>query len=323
MDTSMVMVTFSDPDRNIALAGAKSVLKAFTEFFNQMDPMMYSGKLQELDNDRTRYQDQINTCQQRLREIQSFLDTDDLTTFQSQNMSELGKLGNDLNEAKMQLQIDQGSLSAIQQGGLDVGDNPTTRASQPTQEQIETIDGGVLKQMPGERDQITSRMQEMRLDGYGDENPLMKQFRNALAVKDKAIEDYTESYGQGYRIGNSPDGRSGPTSMSEEILTLKMRIGILQTQYDTQKAKCDSVGKYSQMISDLKSTMQTAQDNLQRTNADYERLVGVQNLTEKNQMQRDRQPFRWELTLRGSALDHDGIRILRRCAAADCSLCCC
>jgi len=308
MDTSMVMVTFSDPDRNIALAGAKSVLKAFTEFFNQMDPMMYTGKLQELDNDRTRYQDQINTCQQRLREIQSFLDTDDLTTYQSQNMAELGKLGNDLNEAKMQLEIDQGSLAAIQQGGLDANDNPTTRTSQFTQEQIETIDNGILKQMLSERDQIAARMQEMKLDGYGDENPLVKQFRNALAVKDKAIEDYIESFGQGYRAANGPDGRPGPTSMNEEILTLKMRIGILQTQYDKQKAKCDSVGKYSQMISDLKNTNQTAEDNLQRTNADYERLLGVQNLTEKNQMRVILSPFagnepsvdrRWIMTALG------------------------
>jgi polysaccharide biosynthesis transport protein len=292
MDTSMVMITFSDPDRNIAIAGAKSILKAYTEFFNQMDPMMYSGKLQELDNDRTRYQDQINTCQQRLREIQSLLDTDDLTTFQSQNMAELGKLGNDLDEAKMQLEIDQGSLNAIQQGGSDGNDNPTTRTSPLTQDQIEAIDNGVLKQMLGERNEIASRMQEMKLDGYGDENPLIKQFRNVLAVRDKAIEDYIETYSQGgYRMGIAPDGRPGLTSLSQEIITLKMRIGILQTQFDQQKAKCDSVGKYSQMISDLKNTMKTAQDNLERTNADYERLVGVQSLNEKNQMRVIVSPF--------------------------------
>ena len=66
VDTSMMRVTFSDPDRNIALAGASQLLRRIKEFFDQTDPMMYSQMLQELDKEKTKYQSDFNTYQQRL-----------------------------------------------------------------------------------------------------------------------------------------------------------------------------------------------------------------------------------------------------------------
>src|SRR5579872_16524 len=63
-DSSTLRVSFSDPDKSLALAGAQSVLKAFRDFFEQTDPMMYSQKLQELDKDRIKYQNMLNEDEQ-------------------------------------------------------------------------------------------------------------------------------------------------------------------------------------------------------------------------------------------------------------------
>jgi polysaccharide biosynthesis transport protein len=282
VDTSMLRVNFSDPDRNIALAGAQSTLKAYTEFFDQADPMMYSQRLQELDKDKTKYQNELNTDQQQLRDIENLFNTDDLSSYQSQNMEELGKLANNLADAKMQLEVDQRSLGEIQQGPLDATGNPTSRTSPLTEEQIEEFDGGALKQMLAQRDQIATEMDRMRQHGYGDEAPQMQYLHGDLLVQDKRIQDYIQTYNQGYRI--NPDGQMGLTSVRGEIVTLKVKIDYLQAQFDKQQAKCAFVGKYKETITDLRNGMTLASANLTRTNADYDRLLSVQDISQKDQM---------------------------------------
>jgi polysaccharide biosynthesis transport protein len=281
LDTSMLRVSFSDPDRNIALAGAQSVLKAYKEFFDQADPMMYSERLQELDKDKTKYQNELNTDQQQLRDIENLFNTDDLTSYQSQNMEELGKLGNELSDAKMQLEIDQRSLGQIQQGPLDASGNPTSRNSPLTEDQIEQFDGGALKQMLAQREQLSTTVDQMRQHGYGDQAPQMQYLLGDLAVLDKKISDYIQTYNQGYRINPN---QGGLISISGEIITLKVRVDYLQSQFDRQQAKCAYVGKFKEQISDLRSGMELATQNLTRTNADYDRLVSVQDISEKDQM---------------------------------------
>jgi capsular exopolysaccharide synthesis family protein len=125
-------------------------------------------------------------------------------------------------------------------------------------------------------------MDTMRQDGYGDKNPHMAYMRGEIAVMDKKIETYIQT-NQGYRIDAQNDGH-GLKSVQSEIVTLKVRIDYLQGKYDQQQAKCASLGKYSQIIQDLKSNMTLAQENLQRTNTDYDRLVSVQDLNQKDQM---------------------------------------
>jgi polysaccharide biosynthesis transport protein len=283
LDTAMLRVSYSDPDRNIALAGAQSVLKAYTEFFEQTDPMMYGPKLQQLDNDKTNYQNELTQCSQRLREIENEFNTDDLTTYQHQAQDLLGQLENNLTDARMQLDIDQRSLGAMQQGGLDPSGNPTTRTSPLTEEQIEEFDGGVLRKMRADRDEIASEMDRMKLDGYGDESPRMQYLHSSLVEKDKEIETYLQSFNQGYRM-NDENGRMGLTSIRGEIVMLKAKIDYLKPLFDQQQAKCAFVGKYSQMINDLKNQQAIATSNLQRTEAEYDQLVSLQNLNQKEQM---------------------------------------
>jgi capsular exopolysaccharide synthesis family protein len=281
-DTSMLRISFSDPDRNLALAGAQSILKAYMTFYDQDDPMMYTQKLQELDKDRAKYQQQLNSAQQTLRDVQSQWNTDDLTSFQSTAQAELGLLANQLNEAKLQLDIDQKSIGRMQ-GGVDASGNPTTRSSPLTADQIAAFDGGVLKQMQDKREQIAAAIEQMRLDGYGDGMPKVQQLRSALAINDREIEQYIQSFNQGYRVDTS-GGKTGLTSVRGEIVMLQVKIDDLQTQYDKQKALCSEIGRYSQIISDAKDAETMARDNLRRTEADYDRLQSVQNISKPNQL---------------------------------------
>jgi capsular exopolysaccharide synthesis family protein len=283
VDTSMMRVTFSDPDRNIALAGAQSTLKAYKEFFDQTDPMMYSQMLQELDKDKTKYQNDYNTYQQQLRDIENLFNTDDLSSYQSTNMERLGKLSNDLADAKMQLDVDQRSLGKIQQGPLDASGNPTSRTSPLTEDQIEAFDNGVLRGLKAQRDELVTQIQRMNEHGYGDEAPQVQYLRGDLTVLDKKIQDYIGTYNQGYRI-NPENGGSGLTSISGEIVTLKVKIDYLQAQFDQQQAKCAFVGKYKETISDLKNEMDVAKTNLARTSSDYDRMVSVQDVNGRHRM---------------------------------------
>lgn len=283
LDTAMLRVSFTDPDRNIALAGAQSVLKAFTEFFEQTDPMMYGPKLQQLDNDKTKYQNELNECAQRLHDLENTLNTDDLPTYLRQNQDLLGQYQNSLADAKMQLEIDERSMGVMQQGPLDANGNPTTRTSPLTEEQIEEFDGGTLKTMQSDRNFIASEMDRMKMDGYGDESPRMQYLHTSLVEKDKQIQDYIQSVNQGYRM-DATNGRLALTSIKGEVILLKAKIESLQPLVEKQQAICTNANRYSQEIETLKSTQSTATSNLQRANAEYDQLVSLQNLNQKDQM---------------------------------------
>lgn len=282
-DSSTLKVTFEDPDRAVALAGSQSVEKAFKEFFEQTDPMMYSQKLQELEKHRTKYQDELNSDEQQLRYIQDQWNTDDLASFQNQNMERLGQLGNQLNDAKMTLDIDQKSIGAIQGGPLDANGNPTTRTTPLTEDEIAAFDGGQLTKMHQDRDMLASEIEVLKDEGYGDAAPQMQHLNSRLRIQDEEIEKYIQSHNQGYRV-TDPSGRPGLTSVGADIVRLKVTIQDLQAQYNQQKALCANVGKYSQVIRDLKANMSQVQDDLRRTDAEYDQLVSVQNLNEHNQM---------------------------------------
>ena len=128
-------VSYSNPDRDLAFAGAVSVLKAYTQFMLDSDPMGVGSNLQEIDKMRTKYSNDLLSYQERLHDYQNEFNTDDLSTYQAQNMNELGQLEGALTNAKMQLNIDLGLLSQSQAGGVDAQGNP----NQPVPGQV---DGG-------------------------------------------------------------------------------------------------------------------------------------------------------------------------------------
>jgi len=284
-DTAMIRVSFSSPDRGLAYAGAQAILKAYSEFFDQTDPMMYSRKLQSLDTEKNRYQNEMSNDSQQLREIGEQFNTDDLPAYESANAEEFGRLGSELADAKMQLSIDEHSLSQIQPGIVDANGNPTTRSSALTEEQIEALDGGVLKQMKAQRQDIVSGMEQMRLDGYGDNNPKMLQFASALRVKDQEIQEYIRSM-EDSRV--EPNG--GLTSIRGEIIMLRNKIDYLQNAYDKQQAKCDMISKYLPIVTDLTNKITIARTNLERTESAYDSLSSVQALNQHDEMRVLRQP---------------------------------
>ncbi|MGD0388065.1 MAG: AAA family ATPase [Tepidisphaeraceae bacterium] len=281
-DTSMLRISYSDPDKNLALAGAQSVLKAYQEFCADSDQSLYPQKLQELQRQQTKYSNDLASYAQSLRELQSQYNTDDLASYQSENMRHLGDLSSRLDDAKTRLDIDQKIMGVNQPGG-PAGGGATTQFSPLTEDQIATFDGGKLNQMRGQRDLIETEIERMKANGYGDAAPRMQNLHADLSVADQEIAAYVQSFSQGYRI--DPEGsRPGLTSIRAEIVALGVEIDDLTTQLEHQKALCADVGKYSQFIRDVKANMAHAQQGLDDANAEYERLQSMRDLNGNNQM---------------------------------------
>ena len=284
-DTAMLKISYSDPDKNLALAGAQSVLKAYREFFEESDESLYPQKLQELQRLQTKYSTDLASYAQSLRELQAQYNTDDLASFQSENMRQLGYLSNQLDNEKTKLDIDQTLLGVNQPGEVAAaGGAPATQVSALlTEDQIAAFDGGRLNQMRAERDAIETDIERMRANGLGNANPRM-QYRYAdLRVADEKIAAYVQQYSQGYRI-DSESGRPGLKPIKAEMVALQVEIADLTKQLERQKALCADVGKYSQFINDVKANMAHAQQGLDSANAEYERLQSIRELMSGNEM---------------------------------------
>ncbi|MGA2441344.1 MAG: hypothetical protein ABSH08_10315, partial [Tepidisphaeraceae bacterium] len=116
-DTSMLRISYADPDKSLALAGAQSLLKAYREFFEQSDETLYPEKLQELQKQQAKYNSDLQSAAQQLRELQNQYNTDDLVSFQSENMRHQGDLASRLDDDKTRLDIDEKIMGVNQPGG--------------------------------------------------------------------------------------------------------------------------------------------------------------------------------------------------------------
>jgi capsular exopolysaccharide synthesis family protein len=276
-DTSMLRIGYADPDKNLALAGAQSLLKAYREFFEESDQTLYPQKLQLLERQRSKYSNDLASYAQSLRELQSQYNTDDLASFQSENMRHLGDLSSRLDDAKTRLDIDQKIIGVNQAGG-----GATTQVAALTEDQIEAYDGGKLHAMRLQREGIEEQIDFMKAKNYGEANPAIQNLRAELRVKDQEIAAYVQNFSQGYRI--DPEGRSGLKSVRAEIVALQVEIADLTAQLEHQRALCADVGRYSQFIRDVRANMDHAQQGLNNANAEYERLQSIRDLMNGNQM---------------------------------------
>jgi beta-lactamase regulating signal transducer with metallopeptidase domain len=233
---------------------------------------LYAQKLQELQRVQVKYSNDLTSYEQALRELQSQYNTDDLASFQSENMRQLGQLSARLDDAKTRLDIDRNIMGVNQPGGPAGG--ATAQPAPLTEDQIATFDGGKLNQMRAQRNAIATEIARMKASGYADASPRMQNLHADLSVWDQEIAAYVQSVSQGYRL-NPQGGGLGLTSVRAEIVALKVTIDDLTKQLERQKALCADVGKYSQFIRDVKSNMARAQQGYDNATAEYERLQGM------------------------------------------------
>jgi Mrp family chromosome partitioning ATPase/uncharacterized protein involved in exopolysaccharide biosynthesis len=281
-NTAILRITYSDPDPKLAFAGAQSIMKAYREFFQDEDPMMFTRKLQELEQLRTKATNDLQNNETQLTDLQKVFDTDDLTSFQQTHMAELAQLSNALDNFKTQLDIDQ-RLVGQGPGGVNSAPGASTQSSPLTEDQIAAYDNGTLAKYRNDRTAIERQVQLAMKEGYGDASPVVQRLRSELEVENDQINSYVQNFSQNYRL-DATSGQYGLMPVKTDIVSLKVRIEDLQKQYDHQKQVCADIGRNASWIRQVKDNIQRAQSSLDTTNAEYERLISLRNLNGNQQM---------------------------------------
>jgi polysaccharide biosynthesis transport protein len=282
-NTAILKITYGDPDPKLAYAGAQAITKAYREFYQDEDPMMFTPKLQELEKLRTKATNDLQNDEAQLTDLQKVYDTDDLTSYQQIHMQQLAELSNTLDNLNTQLDIDQ-RLVGQGPGGINAAAGTATRPSALTEDQIAAYDGGTLTKYRGDRDAIERQLQLAAKEGYGDASPAVQRLRSELEVENDQISSYVQSFSQNYRL-DATSGQYGLMPVKTDIVSLKVRIEDLKKQFDHQKQLCADIGRNAAWIRQIKDNMQRAQSSLDTTNAEYERLISLRNLNGNHQMQ--------------------------------------
>jgi Mrp family chromosome partitioning ATPase/uncharacterized protein involved in exopolysaccharide biosynthesis len=280
--TSILKIIYSDPDPKLAFAGAQAIIKAYQEFFQDEDPMMFTSKLQELEKLRTKATNDLQNDEAQLTDLEKVFDTDDLSSYQQTHMEQLAQLSNALDNLKTQLDIDQRLVGQGANPG-DAAAGATTRNSPLTEDQIAAYDNGVLNRKRSERDATERQIQLANKEGYGDASPTVQRLQSVLEVENDEINSYVQTFSQNYRL-DPASGQFGLTPVKTDIVSLKVRIEDLTKQFDHQKQLCADIGRNATWIRQVKDNMQRAQSSLDITNGDYEKLISLRNLNGNQQM---------------------------------------
>jgi Mrp family chromosome partitioning ATPase/uncharacterized protein involved in exopolysaccharide biosynthesis len=285
-NTSILKIIYSDPDPKLAYAGAQAVMKAYQEFFQDEDPMMFTSKLQELEKQRTKATNDLQNDEAQLTDLEKVFDTDDLTSYQQVHMEELAQLATTLDNLRTQLDVDQrlvGQLGPQAQGGADATAGATTRSAPLTEDQIAEYDGGVLNRMRSERDATERQIQLANKEGYEDASPTVQRLQSYLEVQNDSITSYVQNFSQNHRL-DANSGQLGLTPGKSDIVALKVEIEDKTKQFDHEKQLCADIGRNATWIRQVKDNMARAQASLDTTNAEYERLIALRNVNGNNQM---------------------------------------
>ena len=267
-ESSTLRITYSDPDKDLAFAGAQAILKAYTQFLQDSDPISIGTNLQEIDRLRTRYSNDLMNEQQQMRDLQNEFHTDDLSAYQTRNIDELGQIDNELTNARMQLHMDETMLG---------GDGSTSRPSAITQEEIASSDGGVLNGMLKARSDYQRQLQVTQKMGAMENSPAVQSLTAQIQVENDLIQNYIQSFSNGqYRLGGV-NGGTGVTSLKGDTAMLKVKIHDLEQEEKEQQDRVGRYGQYAQIIDDLKTKIENTKSELNTANQEYDRVSAIRD----------------------------------------------
>src|SRR5208282_3041376 len=122
-NTSLIRISFSDPDPRMAQIGATAMCEAYQDFYESEDPLLLTHKINQLDTLRSRIGNDLQLLEGQLSDLSKKYGSSDLGEFSSSQMQQLAHLDAETIEAEQQYKEAQAAIAMANNSGTPAGSN--------------------------------------------------------------------------------------------------------------------------------------------------------------------------------------------------------
>jgi len=274
-NSDLIKLTFSDPNPEVAKAGANCICRSYLDWYQSHDPSGNENKKRLLEQHRDQLSDQLARLNYQLDQLREPYGTDNLTSYMYGEFDQLNRREADAEGAKMELARIQAQLGEQTSGAQ----TQPTAASWRTADEIALVDP-YLRSLLAHRETIQEDIRRMEDLGYGATSPGIKNAQNDLDLAKYQIDQYVREFNRTPHYGANP-GQPGGLPVSQSDLTrAKGEYDQLVAEIATQKETVKKLGTLVQQIQQLKSTIsatQTESDNTVRALDDLESQMDLES----------------------------------------------
>jgi capsular exopolysaccharide synthesis family protein len=271
-NTSLIKISYSDPDPNAAKVGAEVMCMAFQDFYEQQDPLLLTHKINQIDAERSRAGNDLQNLQAQLSEYSNKYGTDDLNEFAQSQMEQLAHLQAQLVQAEQDYKEAQVALAQA-----DKGDS-ATRPGTLTDTQIASLGDQQMRTMIYQRSDLQRMVDQMKADGYGENHPKLQSMENDLQVMDNQIQAYVDDFNHKYRVGPGGNGGAYAVNLQSDLDAKRQTVDLLKDQADKQDQLVHEIGQQKKAIQDVQSKIEDKERELDSLNRDFDQLNSQKSL---------------------------------------------
>jgi polysaccharide biosynthesis transport protein len=280
-NTSLIKISFSDPDPVVAKTGAMVMCEAFQDFYADQDPLLLTHKINQIDAQRSRVGNDLQNLDAQLSDLSNRYGTDDLAEFSQSQMQQLAHLQAMLTQADQDYKEAQAALAVAEKNGsaVDASSNSSTRpAGSFNDAQIAALGDQQIRGMMVQRGELERIIDRMRLDGYGENHPKLQSTENDLNVVKAEIQAYVDYFNRSYRVGSGNGLVPVAVNLQADLEAKRARVDLLKDQEDQQDQLVHEIGQQKKVIQEVQLKIESKQHELDSLNQNFDQLNSQKSL---------------------------------------------
>jgi capsular exopolysaccharide synthesis family protein len=271
--TSLIRVSFTDPDKSVPQLATKSVILAYQRKFADQDTNELTQKLNLNDSKRRDLERQLKDKQDLIISYGQSLGTDTPEQYVDQRIQDYGRLQAQLNQSEIQYTIAAQQLAELEK----MKQTASTRPSQLSVEQMTAMDPR-LAELVGQRDQQQASV-DMLLRRYLPNHPQVLDAELRLHDLEARIKERADMFRK--NGGLLYVSSSGQPVTPQYVESLKIQTDVLKQKVDELGRTTQDLGRIRLQITAARNDVTSLQAQLKDVEATIERLNTQRSFSNK------------------------------------------
>lgn len=245
-----IRVAYDSDNPAFAATVVRSVVDAYSTIYNSMDTKSNQVRLAALESRRDELSTHVDSLEEQSRRISAEFGSSSIDKFYDAAVQRLSKVESALIDVRIALAL----TSA-----------PTGLSQRLSPQQIARFDATMARYL-ADREAAETRLEELRLRGYGEEHKQVLQATKSLETAANRIRDYAVEF-QNVSVGSTPAGNPGASQSSQPTLVGRSAEELKADQKNLADLN-DQIKKQLQTLGNQKTQIEQLRGQIDRDRAE-------------------------------------------------------
>jgi capsular exopolysaccharide synthesis family protein len=272
--TSLLRVTYTDKDKNLAPIATRAVIQSYLRKFANQDQGDLTQKINYNDQQRRQLDRALRDKQDIINQFNTTLGTDTPEQYVDQQLMALNRLREQYDQAEIQYEIASQQLKAGQPAP-----GATSRPAELSVDQMAQVDSR-MQQLLVQRDEAERRLSSLIQGGLGANHPDVKKADALVQSIDKDVQQRKAVFQKIYK-GVVPGMNGQPAVTPQLVENLKIQLDILKDHVAKKEAETKDLGRQRSIIASTRLDIESLKKEIKGYEDAIDRLTAQQSFSNK------------------------------------------